>query len=145
MSATTTSTGALIASCSFCSKPNSEVRKLVAGPGVFICNECVDLSVTIIAATVDESPEESARRRAEFVGRSTEDTLMFLSSLARSSTQLENDMIRWIRSLREQDVDSDRIASVLGTSVDSSANALSLGLVIRSETPADEGWRRESR
>ncbi len=30
-------------SCSFCGKGNLEVRKLVAGPGVFICNECVDL------------------------------------------------------------------------------------------------------
>ena len=30
-------------SCSFCLKSDDEVDKLVAGPGVFICNECVDL------------------------------------------------------------------------------------------------------
>jgi hypothetical protein len=29
--------------CSFCGKPKEKVRRLVAGPGVYICNECVDL------------------------------------------------------------------------------------------------------
>ncbi len=29
--------------CSFCAKPHTQVAKLVAGPGVFICNECVAL------------------------------------------------------------------------------------------------------
>ena len=36
------------ASCSFCLKPDSEVAKLVAGPGVYICNECVDLCSQVI-------------------------------------------------------------------------------------------------
>ena len=30
--------------CSFCSKKRKEVTKLVAGPSVYICNECIDLS-----------------------------------------------------------------------------------------------------
>ena len=34
--------------CSFCGKRQSEVRTLVAGPSVFICNECVDLCHTIV-------------------------------------------------------------------------------------------------
>jgi hypothetical protein len=29
--------------CSFCSKDQSQVAKLVAGPGVYICNDCVEL------------------------------------------------------------------------------------------------------
>jgi hypothetical protein len=36
------------ASCSFCLKPDHEVGKLIAGPGVFICNECVHLCSQII-------------------------------------------------------------------------------------------------
>jgi len=36
-------------SCSFCGKSQHEVRKLVAGPTVFICNECVDLCMNIIS------------------------------------------------------------------------------------------------
>lgn len=34
--------------CSFCGKSQHEVRKLIAGPTVFICDECVDLCTDII-------------------------------------------------------------------------------------------------
>ena len=34
--------------CSFCGKPQEQVRRLVAGPGVFICDECVELCREII-------------------------------------------------------------------------------------------------
>ena len=36
--------------CSFCGKTQDNVKKLVAGPGVYICNECVDLCTSIIEA-----------------------------------------------------------------------------------------------
>ena len=35
--------------CSFCGKQQRKVNKLIAGPGVYICNECVDRCVEIIA------------------------------------------------------------------------------------------------
>jgi len=34
--------------CSFCGKPQEQVRKLVAGPGVYICDECIELCTEII-------------------------------------------------------------------------------------------------
>ncbi|WP_088007265.1 ATP-dependent protease ATP-binding subunit ClpX [Indiicoccus explosivorum] len=34
--------------CSFCGKPQEQVRKLVAGPGVYICDECIDLCTEIV-------------------------------------------------------------------------------------------------
>src|SRR5689334_2835727 len=34
--------------CSFCGKSQNEVRKLIAGPTVFICDECVELCMDII-------------------------------------------------------------------------------------------------
>ncbi|WP_331709109.1 ClpX C4-type zinc finger protein, partial [Cephaloticoccus capnophilus] len=34
--------------CSFCGKTQSEVKKLIAGPGVFICDSCVSLCKTIL-------------------------------------------------------------------------------------------------
>jgi hypothetical protein len=46
--------------CSFCHKAQSEVRKLVAGPSVFICNECVDLCTQIIRADHEPSPPAPA-------------------------------------------------------------------------------------
>ena len=38
--------------CSFCGKSQHEVRKLIAGPSVFICDECVDLCEDIIQEEV---------------------------------------------------------------------------------------------
>jgi transcription elongation factor Elf1 len=35
--------------CSFCGKHQRQVNKLIAGPGVYICNQCIDLCVEIIA------------------------------------------------------------------------------------------------
>jgi ATP-dependent Clp protease ATP-binding subunit ClpX len=37
-----------ILSCSFCGKSQNDVRKLIAGPGVYICNECIDICNEII-------------------------------------------------------------------------------------------------
>ena len=34
--------------CSFCGKPQEAVKKIIAGPGVFICDECVSLCTDII-------------------------------------------------------------------------------------------------
>jgi hypothetical protein len=47
--------------CSFCGKSQHEVRKLIAGPSVFICDECVDLCNDIIREEVQEAQAEAAR------------------------------------------------------------------------------------
>jgi ATP-dependent Clp protease ATP-binding subunit ClpX len=47
--------------CSFCNKSQNEVRKLIAGPSVFICDECVDLCNDIIREEVDASTRDSIR------------------------------------------------------------------------------------
>ncbi len=51
-------------SCSFCNKTRFDVARLVAGPGVYICNECVALCNEIIA-----SERERARSREGASGR----------------------------------------------------------------------------
>ncbi len=40
--------------CSFCGKSQHEVKKLIAGPSVFICDECIDLCNDIIREEVPE-------------------------------------------------------------------------------------------
>jgi len=45
--------------CSFCGKSQHEVRKLIAGPSVFICDECVDLCTDIIREEINEKGEDS--------------------------------------------------------------------------------------
>ncbi len=44
--------------CSFCGKSRSDVVKLIAGPGVFICNECIALCNEIIADEVEEKGQK---------------------------------------------------------------------------------------
>ncbi len=49
--------------CSFCGKSQHEVRKLIAGPSVFICDECVDLCNDIIREEIQETTQEEASDR----------------------------------------------------------------------------------
>jgi len=46
--------------CSFCGKGQEEVRKLIAGPTVYICDECIDLCNDIIAEECDQEESTSA-------------------------------------------------------------------------------------
>jgi ATP-dependent Clp protease ATP-binding subunit ClpX len=48
--------------CSFCGKSQHEVRKLIAGPSVFVCDECVELCNDIIREEVQEEQNTSATR-----------------------------------------------------------------------------------
>ncbi|MEJ2611064.1 MAG: ATP-dependent Clp protease ATP-binding subunit ClpX [Candidatus Thiodiazotropha sp.] len=48
--------------CSFCGKSQHEVRKLIAGPSVFICDECVELCNDIIREEMQDSGEESINK-----------------------------------------------------------------------------------
>ncbi|NLM13996.1 MAG: ATP-dependent Clp protease ATP-binding subunit ClpX [Epulopiscium sp.] len=45
--------------CSFCGKNQEQVRRLIAGPGVYICDECIELCSEIIEEEFDELPENS--------------------------------------------------------------------------------------
>jgi len=49
--------------CSFCGKSQHEVRKLIAGPSVFVCDECVDLCNDIIREEIQEKDSDSAIRK----------------------------------------------------------------------------------
>jgi ATP-dependent Clp protease ATP-binding subunit ClpX len=51
--------------CSFCGKSQHEVTKLIAGPSVYICNECVDLCNDIMAQEPEESAEASKQKLKE--------------------------------------------------------------------------------
>lgn len=46
--------------CSFCGKPQKAMAKLIAGPGIYICNECVVLCASI----VQEEMADAAKRTA---------------------------------------------------------------------------------
>src|SRR4030095_12284073 len=49
--------------CSFCGKSHAEVRKLIAGPGVYICDSCINVCKSII----DKELNEEARRQSSSI------------------------------------------------------------------------------
>src|SRR2546430_4465251 len=55
--------------CSFCGKSHAEVRKLIAGPGVYICDSCINVCKSIL----DKELNEDARRQSSNI-RSEEHT-----------------------------------------------------------------------
>ncbi|MFH0925230.1 MAG: ATP-dependent Clp protease ATP-binding subunit ClpX [bacterium] len=54
--------------CSFCGKPQEEIKKLIAGPSVYICNECVELCNNII----NEEQHEELKREIKKIVRPIE-------------------------------------------------------------------------
>ncbi len=49
--------GSELLKCSFCGKSQKQVKKLIAGPGVYICDECIELCNEIIAEELSETEE----------------------------------------------------------------------------------------
>jgi len=49
--------------CSFCGKSQEQVRKLIAGPGVYICDECVELCNEILDEELFSAPTPAPARR----------------------------------------------------------------------------------
>ncbi|BDT75286.1 ATP-dependent Clp protease ATP-binding subunit ClpX [Polynucleobacter sp. KF022] len=54
----TTNSSDKVLYCSFCGKSQHEVKKLIAGPSVFICDECIDLCTDIIQEEIAKLPKE---------------------------------------------------------------------------------------
>lgn len=52
--------------CSFCGKPQNRVRKLIAGPGVYICDECIGVCTSILDDELDFVPDEHGEHEAAF-------------------------------------------------------------------------------
>jgi len=66
--------------CSFCGASQRQVRKLIAGPGVFICERCIDLADEVLAEGEERSnrwtglaPEGDAEARCNFCGKRRRD------------------------------------------------------------------------
>ena len=54
--------------CSFCGKSQKQVKKLIAGPGVYICDECIDLCNEIIEEELSEPSEHQMGQPAQAAG-----------------------------------------------------------------------------
>lgn len=47
--------------CSFCGKADHEVRRLVSGPMVFICNECIEMAQEVVKGMDEQAVREAVR------------------------------------------------------------------------------------
>ena len=101
----------VITRCSFCAKEAAEIAQIVAGPGVYICNECVSLCCEIFAAG------KGANGDAElpyWESMSDEELLAHLPRIASVATQVEDDLRVWVQRLRDRGVSWARIGQSMG-------------------------------
>ena len=97
--------------CSFCTKEAAQVARMVAGAGVFICNECVALCNEILAAR----PPGRDQTAIPFWESMTDDEMLaHLPRIAAVANQVEGDMRVWVQRLRDRGVTWTRIGDALG-------------------------------
>ncbi|MBW8483609.1 ClpX C4-type zinc finger protein [Actinomadura parmotrematis] len=97
--------------CSFCGRSHTEVAKLVAGPGVHICDECVDLADSIIAEYRNAKIEV---RLPLWEDLGDEEMLEHLPRVVAVADQVEANLRLWVRELRRRGVTWTRIGAALG-------------------------------
>ncbi|HEX5120531.1 MAG TPA: ClpX C4-type zinc finger protein [Pseudonocardiaceae bacterium] len=97
--------------CSFCVKPQDEVAKLIAGPGVYICDGCVQLCIGILA---DESERPPNAEIASWEAKSDDEILSSLPKIATVSAQTDARIQSLVDLLRDRGVAWARIGAALG-------------------------------
>ena len=100
--------------CSFCFKSQAEVVKLIAGPGVFICNECVAMCVPIMAAEPTKALEPNAIMTPD--STPTELLLRVLATHNTAFEKVDRSMQDVADILRERGVSWAVIGETLGVS-----------------------------
>jgi hypothetical protein len=96
--------------CSFCGKPHTEVNKLVAGPGVYICDGCVNLCVDIIAQSTHAEPASLP----EWATLTDDELLQRIPFIASSAANIEAGLRDRVNELRDRGVSWARIGGALG-------------------------------
>ena len=74
--------------CSFCGKTQHQARKLIAGPGVFICDECIELCDRILEEELGERPARVLDEDIEAAAREARAAVDRLRVLAQQSRTL---------------------------------------------------------
>ena len=104
------------AHCSFCAKPASELKAVIAGPGVYICNECVAACAKVFAEQGDKpagARQQQQQLPAWEESLTDEQLLHLVSRLASAAAHSEANLQRMITQLRERRVTWARIGTAL--------------------------------
>lgn len=96
--------------CSFCGKPAEEAETLVAGPGVYICDECIDLCDELVA-----TKSNGTRPQLPMWESMDNPTLLaHLPRIARSAEQATKDLRSWVDEARRREQSWEKIGGALG-------------------------------
>jgi ClpX C4-type zinc finger len=106
-------TAALQVNCSFCAKPSSAVAKVIAGPGVYICNECIQLCNDILEEEQQASSPPGTQLPAREEAMTDEEILALLPRIASVSAQTDASLQRLVTVLRGRGVTWARIGAAL--------------------------------
>jgi ATP-dependent protease Clp ATPase subunit len=96
--------------CSFCGKSKDDVQKLVAGPGVYICDECIGLAEGIIAQ------EMVSEALPSIEGKTIQELLDSMVRLDTSRRQVDRVVDQHVKELRKRRVTWTRIGEAFGIS-----------------------------
>ncbi len=104
-----------LASCSFCLKAHTEVGTLVAGPGVYICDECVDLSSQLVASKPKSGKPTTVQRIAPWDAEAGVDAVLTsLPRVAQAGRQADYILTQYVRKARELGATWAAIGEALG-------------------------------
>ncbi len=104
-----------IASCSFCMKAYTDVGTLVAGPGVYICDQCVALCSQLIASKPKAVEPKSVRRIAPWEAEARlDEVLASLPRVAQAGNQAEYTLTQYVRKARQLGATWAAIGQTLG-------------------------------
>ena len=110
---TPAATTAIQVRCSFCAKLSSDVAKVIAGPGVYICSECVGLCSDILRDE-RQKPSEPGTQLPAWDETMTDDQILdLLPRIAAVGAQTEANLQRLVTILRERRVTWARIGAAL--------------------------------
>lgn len=94
--------------CSFCLTPAPEVAKIIAGPGIYICDRCVDRCVSIL-----ESGDSGEEQLPSWRSLDDDQLLERLPRIAEVAAQVDGALHRWISEARRRGVSWERIGAAL--------------------------------
>ena len=100
----------VVASCSFCLRPNTEVGTLVAGHGVYICDGCVALCAQIVQEKPPGVPLVAPWEHDVPVDH----ILWSLPRVAAAGAQVEDNLVHWVHKARSQGATWASIGEALG-------------------------------
>jgi len=115
MSAATATEWAPSTRCTFCLKPADEVGKLISGPGIYICDQCVEACVDILdQAPADPGPSE--QQLPSWRSMSDAEVLHRLPRIAAVASQVDGGLRRWVEEARRRGSSWADIGDALGMS-----------------------------